>query len=220
MILRKTLFALSLCLFLDATAAMAQPAGDPNQFHFFLGYSPLTGKVEKYLDAGWNFGFGGTWNPNRQKNALSLRWDVTYDWWDANLNAIEDQGVPGSIRADDGDADLWTGRVGVQFDSHNSGKVRWHGGVGLGAYRLHGDLSVETLVSYIYCDPWWGWCYPVTGVGEAVTQSKTVTKLGYYADLGLDIELTNSDFFIEAQYNYAEYQEAFESTPIVLGWRW
>ncbi len=217
MFLRRMVFALSLCLFLGATVAMAQPADDPNQFHFFAGYSPLTGDIKPYLKDGYSLGFGGTFNPNRQKNALSLRWDVTYDWWDVNQGQIS---ADGASRADDGNADLWTYTVGVQFDSHNSGKVRFHGGVGLGGYRLHGELTQEALLTGIYCDPWWGWCYPYTTVGDVVTQSKTTTRLGYYADLGIDFELTNSDFFIEARYNYADYGHAFESYPIVLGWRW
>ena len=219
MILRKTLFALSLCLILGATVAMAQPADDPKQYHFFTGYSPITGDAQPFLNAGWSLGFGGTVNPNRQKEEVSLRWDVTYDWWDVNHGAVLESGAS-SARADDGRADLWTYTVGAQFDSHNSGHARWHGGVGLGGYRLHGELTQTALVSGIYCDPWWGICYPVTTVGDVITDSKTTTKLGYYADLGIDFELTNSDFFIEARYNYAKYENTFESYPIVLGWRW
>ena len=59
----------------------------------------------------------------------------------------------------------------------------------------------------------------VIGEGDVLLASKTLTKFGYYATVGVSFPLTNSEIYIEGQYHWVNVEDYFETLPIVIGWR-
>jgi hypothetical protein len=196
------------------SAATAGTAGKPVTYQFDFGYSMIQGTPSQVFDDGWTIGFGGVVRPWAQK-PLGIRWDLTYDWWDVNTGELPDH----QVTIDDGDGDQWTLRSGIQWETHGD-KVKFIGGVGIGAYRLHANLTQEVLVPGWICDPYWYWyCYPGLVQGDIILANKTLTKFGYYATAGVSFPLQNSDIYIEAQYHWVDVENYFQTLPIVVGWR-
>jgi opacity protein-like surface antigen len=211
---RYLLSGVVLALLAGGSLATAGTAGKPVTYQFDFGYSMVQGTPGQVFDDGWTLGFGGVVRPWAKK-PLGIRWDFAYDWWDVNTGELPDH----QVRIDDGDGDQWSLRSGLQFESHGD-KVKFIGGVGIGAYRLHANLTQEVLVPGWICDPYWYWyCYPGLVQGDVILSNKTLTKFGYYATAGLSFPLTNSDIYIEAQYHWVNVENYYETFPIVLGWR-
>jgi hypothetical protein len=197
-----------------SSAATAGTSGKPVTYQFDFGYSMVQGKAADVVDDGWTIGFGGVVRP-WPKQPLGIRWDLTYDWWDINTSEL----FPNGTQVDDGDGNQWSLRAGIQFESHGD-KAKFIGGVGIGGYRLHANVSEDVLVPGYICDPYWWWyCYPGLVSGEVVLSDKTLTKFGYYATAGVSFPLSNSDIYIEAQYHWVNLEDYFETLPIVVGWR-
>ena len=206
--------ALLLGLIAAGSVATAGTAGKPVTWQFDFGYSMVQGTPGDVLDDGYTIGFGAVMRPN-PKQPIGYRFELTYDWWDVNTGNLPDLG----ITVDDGDGDQWSLRSGIQYESHGD-KVKFIGGVGIGAYRLHANLTNTIYVPGYICDPYWWWyCYPGLVPGDVILSNKTLTKFGYYATAGVSFPLTNSDIYIEAQYHWVNVEDYFETLPIVVGWR-
>lgn len=196
---------------LAVTAVNAQPTQKPLSWQVFGGYTPVAGKADDGLEAGWGLGFGVTWRPNPGKLPLGLRFDTSYDWWDAK-NVVTQE-----YRVDNGYARSWSVTADLVWESQNRGPVGFYGGVGIGGYGLYAQLTND--VYYVYCDPWYWWCWPTTG--QAVQQSDSTIKFGYNALLGLTFRLPNdSELALETQYNWVQTKQTFEYYPIRLAYRW
>ena len=207
-------FGLALAFLAGGSLATAGTAGKPVTYQFDFGYSMIQGTPSEVFNNGYTLGFGGVVRPWAKK-PLGIRWDLTYDWWDVNTGELPDH----QVSIDDGDGDQWTLRSGLQFESHGD-KVKFIGGVGIGAYRLHANLTQEVLVPGWICDPYWYWyCYPGLVQGDVILANKTLTKFGYYATAGVSFPLSNSDIYIEAQYHWVDVENYFQTLPIVIGWR-
>lgn len=217
---RWSLIAAVCVMSVMATSAWAGPSDEPVSWQFDFGYSSVQGMVGDVLEGGYTLGFGAVLRPN-PKTPIGYRIEFTYDWWDVNTGELDlDDSVAGSeFRVDDGDGDQWTLRAGAQYESGGD-RVKFIGGAGIGAYRIHADLTNTVLVPGYICDPYWWWyCYPGLVEGDVLLANKTLTKFGYYASLGVVFPLTNSDFFIEAEYHWVNVEDYFETLPIVFGWR-
>jgi hypothetical protein len=211
--------ALLLVLFAaGGSVAMAGTAGKPVTYQFDFGYSMVQGKPGDVFDNGWTIGFGSVIRP-WPKKPLGIRWDLTYDWWDVNTGNLPPSADGGQIHVDDGDGNQWSLRAGLQYESPGD-KVKFVGGLGIGGYRLHANLTNSVLVPGYICDPYYWWyCYPGLVEGDIILSDKTLTKFGYYATAGVVFPLTNSDIYIEAQYHWVNVEKYFETVPIVVGWR-
>ena len=215
MIRRALVPLVAILSFVLAPAASAQ-SDKPVQLHVFGGWSPIAGDASTYIDDGWDIAFGGVWHPNPQR-PLGLRFDLAYDWWNVPTGNLP----AGDFTVDNGDANNWSLRAGLQFDSHNQGRAHFSGGIGLGGYSVHGRLTNSVVVPGYICDPWWGWCYPGLVEGDSVVASKTTTKLGYYATVGAAFDTSGAgQVFVEAQYHYVTLSHTLEYWPIVVGYRW
>ena len=194
--------------------AFAGTADKPVTWQFDLGYSTVQGKANDLLKDGYTIGFGAVVRPN-PKQPFGWRFELTYDWWDVNRGNLPDM----TFHVDDGNGNQWALRAGWQYETHGD-KVKFIGGVGIGGYRLHANLTQTALIPGYICDPyWWGYCYPGLVQGDIVLADKTLTKFGYYATAGISIPLTNSDIYIEAQYHWVDVEAYFETLPITVGWR-
>jgi hypothetical protein len=214
MMLKRGILALMLGLLLAGSAATAGTSGKPVTWQFDFGYSMVQGKPGDVFKDGYTLGFGAVVR-TFPKAPLAWRFDMTYDWWDVNKNGIPDYG----ISVDDGDANQWALRSGIQYEAHGD-KVKFAGGLGIGGYRLHANLTEEVLVPGWICDPYWYWlCYPGLIPGDLILADNTLTKFGYYATAAIVIPLDHSDFFIEAQYHWVNVENYYQTLPINIGWR-
>ena len=209
----KRLPWLALAIVLVASTAAHAERGDPFRFHGWLGYSGVAGDASDVLKDGWSLGFGVLWTPN-EKGLFQVRGDLGYDWWDVKTGEIP----TGEVFIDDGNASAWYLRGGIQVGTHREG-ANFYGGVGIGGYYLQGELTQEALVTGIWCD-WWGWCYPITTVGDVIVADESTTKFGYYAMVGGAFPVGPGDLFVEASYNWVQTKTTAEFFPIVVGYRW
>jgi opacity protein-like surface antigen len=207
---RLSWIACATLLFAATTSDAA--SGDPIRYHGWIGYSGISGDADKLVKDGWSVGFGVLWTP--QKGMFQLRGDLGYDWWDVKTGNIPS----GEVRIDDGNASAWYLRGGIQVGTKREG-FNFYGGAGIGGYYVKGELTQEALVSGIWCD-WWGWCYPITTVGDVIVADESTTKFGYYAMVGGSFQVGSGDLFIEATYNWVQTKNTFEYFPIVVGYRW
>jgi len=212
--IRRFVIATAFALLAMGTAATAGTSDKPVSWQFDIGYSMVQGMAGDVFEDGYTLGFGAVLRPN-PKTPIGYRFEMTYDFWDVDTSAA----FPSGTLVDDGDANQWAIRAGVQYESSGD-KAKFVGGVGIGGYRLHANLSETVYVPGYVCDPYYWWyCYPGLVPGDIILADKTLTKFGYYANLGVVFPLENSDFFIEGQYHWVNVEEYFETFPIVLGWR-
>ena len=129
------------------------------------------------------------------------------------------QSVTDNLRIDDGNGSVWSLTADALWEFGGNGKIGGFVGVGIGGYKRRVELTSEVLVSGIYCDPWWGWCYPATAVGDEVTDSDTVTKFGYNAAIGITFPVGEGDLYLEARYHRMDTHTATEFLPIMIGYR-
>ena len=212
---RRLGVALVLGLCVAGPMAIAGTGDKPVTWQFDLGYSTVQGDPGKIVNNGYTLGFGAVVRPN-PKRPVAWRFEMTYDWWDANTTDFPDLGV----RIDDGNVDQWALRAGYQYESHGD-RVKFIGGVGIGGYRLHANLTQQVLIPGWICDPYWWWyCYPGLVPGDIILANKTLTKFGYYATAGISFPLKSSDIYVELQYHRVDVEEYFDTLPITVGWRW
>jgi opacity protein-like surface antigen len=205
---------LLLTLLAGGSLATAGPSDKPVSWQFDFGYSMQQGAAGDFFDDGYTIGWGAVVRPDPAK-PIGYRFEMSYDWWDANTGNLPDYGVT----VDDGDATQWRISAGIQFESKGD-SAKFIGGVGIGGYRLHADLTNTVVVPGWVCDPYWYWyCYPGWVEGDVILADKTLTKFGYYATAGVSFPLTNSEIYVEAQYHWVNVEQYFETFPIVIGWR-
>lgn len=208
-------FAFALALV--STATPAQAADKPIIGYFGIGYSMTTGTTADYLESGWNLSGGVVWHPNPAK-PWGVRFDLGWNDFDAT-NELVSLGQNQNSRIDDGRGSMWSGTADAVFD-FGGDRVRGYAGVGLGVYRRYVELTQTALYSGYWCDPWWGVCYPGVTTGDVITDSDSLTKIGYNAALGVVFPLqSGGELYLEARYHYMTSEKGTEYIPIVFGWR-
>jgi opacity protein-like surface antigen len=202
-----------------ASQALSQDAR-PVQWHFNAGYSLTNGTTSDYLDDGWIVGGGVTWNL-RPDSPFALRGDLTYSRYDATQELINLAESAGSeVRIDDGDGSIWGLTVNGVYNIPFNARFRGYLTAGIGGYYRKVELTQTALISGIYCDPWWGFCYPALVAGDVIVQDQTTTKFGWNAGLGVEFPMGGGGaIFIDARYQRIETQEPTEFIPIQIGYR-
>jgi len=92
-------------------------------------------------------------------------------------------------------------------------------GLGIGGYRRYVELTNTVLVSGIYCDPWWGYCWETLFPGDVIQASDTLTKFGYNAVVGVTFPAGHGTMFVEGRYHRMDSEVATEYIPISIGYR-
>jgi hypothetical protein len=215
----RAVLALTLVLLVASTAAVAQVQSKPVVGHFAGGYAMPQGGASELVDNGWNISGGATF---RLSNAFGLRLDLGYSWFDATRQALDSANSGAVVRVDDG----WASMGNLSFDGlyefGGKGHIGGYFGAGLSIYSRYWALTREAIISGIWCDPWTGWCYPYTTVGDAISDNDRLTKLGYNAVLGITFPLrSGKQLYLEGAFHSMNTDpKRTEYLPILFGFRW
>jgi opacity protein-like surface antigen len=95
---------------------------------------------------------------------------------------------------------------------------------GAGLYHRGLNFTQPALFTTLTCDPFFGYCYPVTVTGNQVVASFSTYKFGYNAGAGLEFKLGQTGWkaFTEARYNemFTSRGKNLTYIPVTFGVRW
>jgi opacity protein-like surface antigen len=209
-------------LFLVALGLMALPSLSPAQSirgHLMGGYSETLGTTSDFLQGGYFLGGGFSVTP--QYMPLELRFDLAYSEHNASnrLVSMGQQTTP--VQIDGGDASFWSATGNLAYYVPFGYGARAYGIAGVGAYHTRVELTqaVPFFGDFI-CDPFSGFCDGGVGVADAVVASRSVTKFGWNAGVGVEFaRFYRQSWFIEARYNQINTHNRIKYLPIVIGLR-
>jgi opacity protein-like surface antigen len=202
-----------------AAQAFAQNDDRPLRWHFGAGYSMTTGTTEDYLDDGWIVSGGVTWQP-RTEAPFALMAEVSYSDFDATDNLIRLANIQqDTVRIDDGDAEVWGFNLNGVYRMPLGNRARGYVTAGIGEHHRKVEFTQTVLVSGIFCDPWWGFCYPGLAAGQQLVEETSTWRFAWNAGLGVEFPVANGSWFIDASYQRIETREPTEFIPIRIGFR-
>lgn len=181
-----------------------------------LGFTVPTDRAGRSLNTGWNFDLRGGLHVN---SYLATDLDFTYNH--SNLNGatlLRFQEPNGSIS-------LWslTFNPVVRFAPADK-KVQPYITAGYGLYHRNLTLTQPTTVSSVFCDPFFGFCYPAAFGANQVVASNSTLKTGFNAGGGLDFPLGSHrvKLFTEARYHrmFTSHGQDFTYIPVTFGIHW
>jgi hypothetical protein len=95
---------------------------------------------------------------------------------------------------------------------------------GPGLYHRNLTLTTPGLINTLFCDPFWGFCYPATVGVDQVVASSTTYKMGFNLGAGLEARLGQSHVkaFGEARYSrmFTTHGADLTFVPVTFGLRW
>ncbi len=214
----QVLLAIGLMLIAEANAQqMSYPEGPMSHVEVGAGagFSEPFGRAGNNVDTGWNLDFRGGYKPSRN---VAIDLDFNYNRWNLNSAALARFGEPGGYTT------IWSFSLLPTL----RGSPHWHvmpyvfGGPGV--YYRNLTLTTPTTTSTIFCDPFFGFCYPTTiGVNQVVASSTTY-KGGVSAGAGLEFPIGQSRLkaFGEARYArmFTTHGTDLEYVPVTFGIRW
>ena len=190
-VFRSALIAL-LSLAVAVTSAVAQ---ESHRFNFSAGggVSFPTADASGNFNTGWNMDFRGGLSVNRH---LLADVDFAYNYWGLTDAALARFGQPG------GYSDVWSLTFAPELRMAPRSKIDPYVIVGAGLYHRGLALTQPSNVQTIFCDPFFGYCYPaVVGVDQVVASFST-NKGGFNAGGGFEVRLgPGMKVFAEARYN-------------------
>jgi opacity protein-like surface antigen len=202
------------CVFLFTVSA-ASAQWSHVDFSAGAGFSEPEDRGGSNLDTGWNLDFRGGYKP---VHYLALDLDFNYNHWDLNKAALARYGEPGGSTA------IWS----FSFTPVLRGSPRWHVSpyafAGPGIYYRNLSLTRPAVVNSIFCDPFFGLCFPTTVGVDQVVASSTTYKGGFNGGAGLEFRLGNSHVkvFGEARYSrmFTTHGADLTFVPVTFGFRW
>lgn len=218
--MRRAVWFMVFAVLVVAATLPASAQGDERkeiQGYFAGGYVAPQGRAGELLNDGWNISAGALLRPLPGK-PLAVRVDFGFSRMDASRNTLEFANSLG-LQADDGFVNQSNLTAEVLWEFGHPGHVGGYIGVGMGGYRRYSALTATALIDGIYCDPWWGWCYPAATVGDVITHDDKLTKFGYSAAVGMTIPAGHGEMYIEARYHYMISDPSTEYIPILIGYR-
>jgi hypothetical protein len=219
--MKKTVWLFVLLLLASTPSAFAQIGSKPMVGHFSFGWVEPQGKAADVVDPGWNFGGGVTMFKNPAK-PFGIRGDFAYNWFYASQDTISDANTGFVGHVDDGFASMTTITVDAIWDLRKAHSIGGYFGLGTGMYSRYWQLTSTVLTSGIWCDPWTGWCYPVTQQGNLIHENDRLTKIGWQAEAAITFPMpSGSQMYLEVSYHEMD-SSPHKTTylPILLGWRW
>ena len=179
------------------------------------GFSIPTARAGNDLNDGWNLDLRGGYNLSPH---LALDLDFSYNRCNLNAAAQALYQQPGGYTS------IWSVSLNpvYRFSPRNRVDLYTFGGPGL--YHRNLSLTQPTTVTTIYCDPFFGYCYPATiGVNQVVA-SFTTYKGGVNLGGGLEFRIGDSKFraFSEARYSrmFTTHGSDLVYVPVTFGLRW
>jgi hypothetical protein len=201
------------CL-LFVTSAFAQ---EYHRFNFSAGagVSFPTSDTSANFNTGWSLDFRGGYNVNR--NFLADL-DFSYNHWGLTNAALANFGQPG------GYSDVWSLTFAPVVRVVPRGRIDPYLIGGAGLYHRGLALTQPTTVQTVFCDPFFGYCYPASvGVNQVVASFGTY-KGGFNAGGGLEFRISPGPMkaFAEARYNemFTTHGPDLTYVPVTFGLRW
>lgn len=210
--MRAMIFCVALCL---VGLGSAHSQASHLDVSFGAGFTEPVGKSGGDVDTGWNLDVRGGYKATPH---LAVDLDFNYNRWN----------LTGPALARFGESYGYTTIWSVSLLPVVRGPEHWHmtpyvmGGPGL--YYRNLTLTQPALINTIYCDPFFGFCYPATiGVNQVVA-SATNYKLGINGGAGIETRLGHSHFkaFGEARYSsmFGVNGSTLSFVPVTFGVRW
>jgi hypothetical protein len=211
-VFRRALIVFFFCLLITPTFAQ-----DDHRFNVSggAGFTSPTSDASGSLDTGWNVDFRGGYNVTR--NFLADL-DFTYNHMDLNRTALAHFGQPG------GYAEVWsiTFTPIVRFAPAKEVDPYIIGGGGL--YHRSLNLTRPATVQTVFCDFFFGFCFPTVVGTDVVVASFGTYKPGFNAGGGLEFRVGESGVkvFAEARYNemFTNHGPNLRYVPVTFGVRW
>jgi opacity protein-like surface antigen len=214
---RRILTVLAMCSF--AVLAIAQEGGRFNASHVNIsaggGFSIPTAAAGTNFNTGWNLDFRG--GLNISPNFLADL-DFSYNYFGLTKAALMHFGQPG------GYGDVWslTFNPVIRFSPHR--KIDPYLMAGTGLYHRGMTLTQPQNVQTIFCDPFFGFCYPATVGVNQVVGSFSSYKAGFQTGGGFEFGLGAQSLkaFAEARYNdmFTSHGPNLIFVPVTFGLRW
>jgi hypothetical protein len=215
--MRKTVFLSTIAttiLFLFSITVQAQ---DYRRFNIGAGagFSMPTADASSNLNTGWNINVRGGLNVTQ---SFLADLDFTYNRWDLSNAALARAGQPG------GYADVWSLSFEPMIRLAPRSRVDAYILGGAGLYHRGLTLTQPTTFTQIFCDPFFGYCYPVQVQGNQVVASFTTYKPGFNAGGGVEVGIGHNGLkaFAEARYNemFTTHGTNLSYVPVTFGFRW
>jgi opacity protein-like surface antigen len=179
------------------------------------GFSEPIGRAGNNVDTGWNFDFRGGYKPSSH---LALDLDFNYNRWNLNSAALSRYGEP------NGYTTIWSLSFLPTVYGPRYWRVRPYAMGGPGLYYRNLTLTSPTLINSIYCDPFFGFCYPASFGVDQVVASSTTYKMGFNGGAGVEVRLGESHVkaFGEARYSrmFTTHGTDLTFVPVTFGLRW
>jgi len=198
--------------------ASAQESVENHRVNFSAGggFTVPTAEGSSNLNTGWNIGFRGGLNITH--NFLADL-DFTYNQWGLTRSALASFGQP------NGHADVWSLTFNPVFKlapAHSSVKPYIIAGAGL--YHRGLQVSHPANVRTIFCDPFFGVCFPTVVTVNQVAASFSTYRPGFNAGGGLEFAIGShgTKVFTEARYHemFVSGGPDMKFVPVTFGLRW
>jgi len=200
------------------TLPMMCSAQMPEHVNFSAGggFTVPTGRAGDSLNTGWNVNFRGGINLTPQVLA-----DLDFTYTNSRFN----DATLARFDEPNGGLGIWslTFNPVVRLASSSS-KIQPYVTAGYGLYHLNFTLTRPTTVPTIFCDPFFGFCFPGSVGADQVVASNSTYKGGFNGGAGFDIPLGESrtKLFAEARYHrmFTTHGRDLTYIPVTFGLRW
>lgn len=203
---------------LVTVSASAQESPENHRANFSAGggFTVPTSEGSSNLNTGWNIGFRGGLNVT---HSFLADLDFTYNQWGLTRSALASFGQP------NGHADVWSLTFNPVFKlapPHSSVKPYITAGAGL--YHRGLQVSHPANVRTVFCDFFFGVCFPTVVTVDQVVASFSTYRPGFNAGGGLEFGVGSRGMklFTEARYHQMFVSDGpdMRFVPVTFGLRW
>jgi opacity protein-like surface antigen len=188
-------------------------------WHVDTGYAATLGGISDYLDGGWTFGGGLSWQPDF-RSPLSLRADLDYSRFQATRELIAINQAAGAPSIDDGFGETLGVDVDGEYRVPLSATLTGYTLAGIGFDYRRIALTQTVGVGDYFCDYYFGYCDYGLFPGQEVVASESTTRFAWNVGVGLRFALGGGQsFFVEARYLRLETRNPEDFIPIRVGIR-
>ncbi len=179
------------------------------------GFTEPAGRAGSNVNTGWNVDVRGGYRASRN---VALDLDFNYNRWNLNSAALARYGEPGGYNT------IWSASLMPVVYGSPHWHIQPYALAGPGVYYRNLSLTQPALINSVYCDPFWGYCFPATVGVDQVVASATTYKMGFSAGAGLEFPLAGSPLkvFGEARYSrmFTTHGNDLTFVPVTFGLRW